>query len=68
MQTDMAALAELLVAAGLIGATIQCLGIRRRAAARLVAAVHHEAAESGLRGLTRVLLIDDAIRSATLKP
>jgi hypothetical protein len=68
MQTDVATLAELLVAAGLLGATIQGLGIRRRAAARLVAAVRDEAAESGLRGLTRVLLIDDAIRSATLKP
>ena len=66
MQTDVPTLTGL--AAAVMAATIQYLGIVRRRAARLVAAVRDEAAESGLRGLTRVLLMEDDRLSARLNP
>ncbi len=69
METGVPTSAELLAIASLIAATIQYFWlVRRRAANRLAAAVRAEAAESGLRGLTRMLLMDDATRSARLRP
>jgi hypothetical protein len=61
MQTETQALAQLLATSGLIGSTIEYAEIlRRRTAARRAIAEREVAAEIGLRGLVRVLLVDEA--------
>ncbi|MEP6469801.1 MAG: hypothetical protein ABJC24_08535 [Chloroflexota bacterium] len=71
MQAETNALAQLLATSGLIAGTIEYVEIlKRRTAARRVAAERKEGAEIGLRGLVRVLLVDetDKLRSAGKPP
>jgi hypothetical protein len=61
MQPDTHTLAQLLATSGLIGSTIEYAEIlKRRTAARRVAAEREEGAEIGLRGLVRLLLVDES--------
>jgi hypothetical protein len=61
MQTETHALAQLLAMTGLIGSTIEYAEIlKRRTVARRAAAEREEGAEIGLRGLVRVILVDEA--------
>jgi hypothetical protein len=60
MQADTQTLAQLLATSGLIGSTIEYAELlKRRTAARRAAAERQEGAEVGLRGLVRVLLVDE---------
>jgi hypothetical protein len=60
MQAETHALAQLLATSGLIGSTIEYAEIlKRRTAARRTAEEREEGAEIGLRGLVRVLLVDE---------
>jgi hypothetical protein len=60
MQPEIHTLAQLVATSGLIGSTIEYAEIlKRRTAARRVAAEREEGAEIGLRGLVRVLLVDE---------
>ena len=65
MIADQTQLAHLLTVAGLLGGTIEYIEIvKRRVAARRAEAEREAGAESGLRGIVRVMLIDREARDA----